>query len=86
MVYATATQRHKEVSVFQKNPTSKRLVETVVVGSVTVDDSKEAPHVRAIAVVPVIDTLKVSPSTGVPVRFVVNDVIAAVCEVMCTTS
>lgn len=71
-------QRHLEVSVFQKNPTSKRVVEEVVVGRVTVLLSKELPHVKAIDVVPVIEIRSVSPSTGVPVKLVVNEVIAAV--------
>lgn len=52
--YATATQRHLVVAVFHTNPTSKRFVDTVVVGKVAVDDSKEAPHVIALAAVPTI--------------------------------
>ena len=85
-IYATATQRHLEVSVFQKKPTSRRVVVTVVVGRVAVEDSKEAPQVRATAPVPVIEIRRVSPSTGVPVRPEVNDVMAAVWLVMWTTS
>lgn len=66
------------VSVFQKNPTSRRAVVTVVVGSVTVEDSNDVPHVIATAVVPVIDILSVSPSTGVPERPIVNEVMPVV--------
>jgi hypothetical protein len=52
--HATATQRHLEVAAFHMKPTSRRVVVTVVVGSVDVDDSNDAPHVIATAVVPVI--------------------------------
>lgn len=55
---------------------------TVVVGRVAVEDSKEVPQVRATAAVPVIEIRRVSPSTGVPVRPEVNDVMAAVWLVM----
>jgi hypothetical protein len=55
--YTEATQRHLPVATFHTNPTSSRFVDTVVVGSVTVDDSNDAPQVViAIAVVPVMDT------------------------------
>src|SRR3990167_9798213 len=61
---------------------------TVVVGKVTLsDDSKEAPQVIALAVaLSVISILKVSPSTGVPDKLVVMEVIAAACAVIVTTS
>lgn len=65
---------------------SSRVVPLVVVGSVKSEDSNEAPHVMATEAVPVTEMRNVSPSTGVPVRFVVNEVIAAVCEVIWTTS
>ena len=55
---------------------------TVVVGRVAVDDSNDAPQVNPTAPVPVIEIRKVSPSTAVPVRLEVNDVIAAVWLVM----
>lgn len=59
------------------NPTSRRVLITVVVGSATVDASNEAPHVIARAVpLSVMSILSMSPSTGVPVRFVVIEVIA----------
>jgi hypothetical protein len=73
--YATATTRHLLVAVFQKKPTSRRAEATVVVGSATVEASKEEPHVSASAdPLSVIEIRSVSPSTGVPVRFVVNEV------------
>lgn len=72
--------------MFQKKPMSRRVVETVVVGKVAVEDSNEVPQVRATAVVPVIEMRRVSPSTGVPVRPEVNDVMAVVWLVMWTTS
>ena len=53
--YALATQRHVVVATFQTNPTSSLLVVTVVDGSVTVDEEKDAPQVIAIAPVPVIE-------------------------------
>ena len=77
---------HFVVSVFHMNPISRRVVVTVVVGSAIVDASNEAPKVSATAAVPVTDILIISPSTGVPVKEEVKDVIAAVCEVICTTS
>jgi hypothetical protein len=80
--YAAVTHLHLEVSVFQKNPTSSLLVEVVLVGKTIVEDSNEAPHVSAIAVVPVIDMRRVAPSAGVPVKLVVNEVIAVLCPVM----
>jgi hypothetical protein len=53
-------------------------VPTVVVGNATVLPTNEAPHVIAIAAVPVICITRISPSTGVPVRLVVKEVISAV--------
>ena len=55
---------------------------TVVVGSAVVEASNDVPQVRATAAVPVIETRKVSPSTGVPVSPDVSDVIAAVWAVI----
>lgn len=50
---------------------------TVVVGSATVVAENEAHHVKALAVPSsVICIIIMSPATGVPERFVVNDVIA----------
>ena len=62
-------------------PTSKRLVDTVVVGKVTVEASNEDPQVIARAPVPVIEIHNVWASVGVPDKFVVNEVISAVCAV-----
>ena len=85
--YACATCLHLLVSVFQKNPISRRAVVTVVVESgVPPLASNEVPNVNATAAVPVTEIRNVSPSTGVPVRLVVKDVIAAVCPVIWTTS
>jgi hypothetical protein len=84
--YAVATHLHFDVAEFQKKPISNLVVPDVVVGNATVEASKDAPNVNATEAVPVTDIRKVSPSTGVPVRFVVNDVIAAVCAVIFTTS
>ena len=59
---------------FQTNPTSKRFVLTVVVGSATVDASNDAPQVvMDIALVPVIEIHNFCPFVGVPVKLVVND-------------
>jgi hypothetical protein len=52
--YAAPMQRHLDVATFHIKPMSRRLVPTVVVGKVTDDDSKDAPHESAIPVVPVI--------------------------------
>jgi hypothetical protein len=69
--------------VFQKKPTSRRVVELVVVGNEEVPEaSNDVPQVKAIDVVPVIEMRNVSPSTGVPVRLDVNEVIAVDCDVM----
>ena len=46
------------------------------------DDSNLAPQVIAIAVVPVIEIHNFCPLTGVPVKFVVNDVMATDWPVM----
>jgi hypothetical protein len=70
------------VATFHTKPTSRRFVVTVVVGRVIVDDEKDAPHVIAIAPVPVIEIQSFWPLTGVPVRFVVNEVIATDWPVM----
>jgi len=74
--YAEATHRHVVDATFHIKPTSRRFVVTVVVGSVTVDDENLPPQVIAIAVVPVIEIQSFCPLTGVPLKFVVNDVIA----------
>lgn len=63
--------------MFQTNPISRRVDITVVVGRAVVEASNEAQKARARAVpLSVILIRKVSPSTGVPVRLVVNEVIA----------
>jgi hypothetical protein len=86
-IYPCAIHLHFVVSVFQKKPISKRVDATVIVGSVAAPSSKLAPHAIVTGVpVSVILILNVSPSTGVPDRLVVNEVILADCEVMCTTS
>jgi hypothetical protein len=51
-------------------------VDTVVVGSITVELSNEAPQVIAIAVVPVIEIHSFCPFVGVPDKFNVKEVIA----------
>jgi len=66
----------RQIEPVQMNPTSRRLVDTVVVGRATVEASKEAPQVMARAAVPVIAIHKVWPVVGVPDRFVVNDVMS----------
>jgi hypothetical protein len=80
--YATATQRHLDVTVFHTNPTSNLAVDTVVDGSETVEASNEDPHVIARAAVPVIAIHSVCPSVGVPLRLVVKLVIAVVSAVI----
>lgn len=47
-------QRHLLVAEFHLKPTSNLLVETVVVGNAILEDSKDVPHVIALAAVPVI--------------------------------
>ena len=69
-------QRHLDVAAFHINPTSSLLVDTVVVGSITVELSNEAPQVIAIAVVPVIEIHSFCPFVGVPDKFNVKEVIA----------
>lgn len=65
------------VTVFQAKPTINIADITVVVGSATVLASNDAPQVIARAVpLSVIRIISISPSTGVPVRLVVIDVIA----------
>ena len=69
--------RHFEVTEFQANITSSRVLITVVVGKATVDASKLDPQVMARAVpLSVIEIQRTSPIAGVPVRPDVNDVIA----------
>src|SRR5258707_10585218 len=66
---------------------SNRAEITVVVGNATVLASKLAPQVIARAVpLSVMSILRVSPSTGVPDKFVVIDVIAWARAVICATS
>jgi hypothetical protein len=74
--YAVATQSHVVEATFHTKPTSRRVVVTVVVGNAIVDAVNFAPQVIAIAVVPVIEIQSFCPLTGVPLRFVVKDVIA----------
>lgn len=62
-------------------PTTRVLVVVVVVGNATSPEANFAPHVMARAAVPVTRMVSVSPSLGVPVRFVVKEVIAAACAV-----
>jgi hypothetical protein len=64
--------------VFHRKPTASIAVPLVVVGNAIVLASKDAPHVIATDVVPVISMMNESLSLGVPVRFVVKLVIAAV--------
>jgi len=60
---------------------------TVVVGSATVVAEKLAQKVRALAVpLSVICIIIISPVTGVPERFVVNDVMACASPVMVNIS
>jgi len=85
-IYATATQRHLLVTLFQINPTMSMALATVVVGSATVLASKLAPHVIARPVpLSVIRTTRVCPSAGLPVRFVVIDVIVCASAVIDAT-
>ena len=74
--------------MFQTKPTSSRVLMTVVVGKATFPlASKLAPHVIARAVPLSVNAMRnMSPATGVPVRFVVIDVIAAASAVRFTTS
>ena len=79
--------RQLDVAVFQTKETSSLALITVTVGNATVLASKDAPHVKLRATpLSVMLILSVSPSTGVPVRLVVKEVIGAFCAVICTTS
>lgn len=71
-------QRHLEVTVFHMKATSKRVVETVVVGKVAAPLSNEEPHVIALEAVPVIAIHNFWASTGVPDKLVVNEVMSTV--------
>ena len=65
------------------NPDHRFLLVTVVVGSVATPFIKEPPHVIAMGEpLSFILMRSWSPSTGVPVRFVVMDVIAAASAVI----
>lgn len=69
------------------NPTVRTLLAVVVVGSGTPDATNDAPHVIARAVpLSLIRIINLSKLFGVPVKFVVIDVIAAACAVMVTAS
>ena len=74
------------MATFHTKPTSRRAVVTVVVGNATVEASNLAPQVNAIAVVPVIEIQSFWPFEGVPVKLVVNDVIAVDWPVMMNVS
>jgi len=69
------------VTEFQIKPTSSLVVVTVVVGNATEPFSNDAPHVIARAAVPVIAIHNFCASVGVPLRFVVIDVISTACAV-----
>jgi hypothetical protein len=69
------------VAAFHIKPTSNLFVLTVVVGNAIVEASKEAPQVIALAAVPVIEIQSFCASVGVPLKFVVNEVISAACAV-----
>jgi hypothetical protein len=71
-------QRHFDVTPFQIKPTDSFAVPLVVVGNATVLASNDDPHVIARLAVPVISMMSFWPSVGVPDRFVVIDVMAAV--------
>lgn len=59
----------------------------MVVGSVTVVEAKDAHQVIALAVpLSVICKINISPALGVPVRFVVIEVIACASPVICIIS
>ncbi len=75
-------------TVSHTNTTSSLVLITVVVGSATVQLAANlAHHVIARAVpLSVISIRSMSPSTGVPVRFVVKEVIACASAVICATS
>lgn len=72
---------------FHTNPISSLVEITVVVGSATVLASKLAHHVIALAVpLSVMSILRIFPSIGVPVRFVVKEVTACARPVICATA
>ena len=82
-------QRHlfNAFAVEYINPTVNILLITVVVGKATPPATKEAPHVIARAVpLSFISITNVSLFAGVPVRFVVIEVIATASAVMSTAS
>ena len=70
--------RNLLLTAFHMNPTSNRCVVVVVVGKAAGPASKDAPHVIALAAVPVTEIINFCASVGVPERLVVNDVISAV--------
>ena len=70
-------------ALFRWNPTRSIVEITVVVGNVTVVLANDAPQVMARAVaLSVICIIIISPATGVPVRFVVIEVIACASPVI----
>ena len=80
-------QRHlfKPFAVEYINPTVSILLITVVVGNATPPATNEAPHVIARAVpLSFISKTSVSLFAGVPVKFVVIEVIATASAVMST--
>jgi hypothetical protein len=74
------------VAAFHIKPISILFVVTVVVGNVTVDDSKLAPQDIVLAAVPVIAICRHCPLVGVPLRLVVIDVMFTASAVMVKTS
>ena len=76
--YTTETHRHFDVAAFHLNVAVNNVEITVVVGNdATGLASNFVPHVIARAVpLSVISTMRTSPATGVPVWFVVIEVIA----------
>ena len=85
--WAVETQSHIESVEFQIKRIYKVLEITVVVGSVAPHCLKETPHVIDRAVpLSLILTSNMSPLTGVPVRFVVMDVIATASAVIVNSS
>lgn len=74
---------HAQVLPFHWNSKLNVVDGAVVVGSATVVAEKLAQKVRALAVpLSVICIIIISPATGVPERFVVNDVIACASPVI----
>ena len=79
--------RHLDVAVFHLKKASSLVEITVVVGNDADPASNDAPHVMARAVPLSVKSIdNESPSTGVPERLVVIDVIAADNPVKCATS